>query len=120
MNLDQLVLNPHFADACSKGSNFLAFPNWYEYLSCTGSGHPMLTGIGDIWLIVAAVIEILLRVAALAAVAIIIYGGIQYATSQGNPETTNKALNAIISAAVGLAITVLAAVIVSFIAGGFN
>lgn len=113
--LHKILLSQHFAAACSK-SNFLAFPSWYEYLSCTSGGTPQLTNIADIWKIVAAVIEILLRVAALVAVGIIIYAGIQYTTSQGNPEQTNKALSTIINASIGLAICVLAAAIVTFIA----
>lgn len=116
MNLGQILSNQHFAAACTKTSTSIIFPTWYEYLSCTNS-QPQLTNINDVWLIVAAVIEILLRVAALVAVGIIIYAGIQYSTSQGNPETTGKALNTLISAAAGLAICILAAVIVTFIAG---
>ncbi|MHB1864870.1 MAG: hypothetical protein ACYCPS_01735 [Candidatus Saccharimonadales bacterium] len=114
--LQQVLSTQHFAAACSAHSNLFAFPTWYEYLSCTGSGSPQFTNIGDVWKIVAAVIEILLRVAALVAVGIIIYAGIQYTTSQGNPEKTSKALSAIISAAAGLAICILAAAIVTFIA----
>jgi TRAP-type C4-dicarboxylate transport system permease small subunit len=68
---------------------------------------------------VAAVIEILLRVAALIAVGIVIYAGIQYTTSQGNPEQTSRALNTIIYAAIGLALCILSAVIVTFIARSF-
>ncbi len=125
MNLGQILFSQHFAaaTACINGtsSKLLGFPTWYEYLSCTGSPatSPELNSLSDIWLIVAAVIEILLRIAALIAVGIIIYAGIQYSTSQGRPEETSKALSTIISAAIGLAICILSAVIVTFIAGSF-
>jgi ABC-type Fe3+ transport system permease subunit len=115
---------PHFAGASCGGGGFLDFPTWYAYLSGTtttpGGCTPELTKLTDVWLVVAAVIEILLRLAAIAAVGIIIYAGIQYTTSSGNPNQTSRALNTIISAAVGLAICVLSALVVSFIAGSFH
>jgi hypothetical protein len=121
MNLGQILASQHFAAACSQGNRFLNFPTWYEYLSCTGSPpSPELTNLSDVWLIVAAIVEILLRIAALAAVGIIIYAGIQYSTSQGKPQETSKALSTIIDAAIGLTVCILSAVIVTFIAGSFK
>jgi hypothetical protein len=113
-------------------SMFLLFPTWYEYLpgvgvstDPTGNGastvcNPQFTSISDLWLIVAAAIEILLRIAAIAAVGVIIYGGILYTTSQGNPEQTAKAKSTLIAAFVGLGIAVFAAGIVTFIAGSIS
>jgi hypothetical protein len=120
MIIEKILNNQQFAATCTKASNFLAFPNWDSYLQCSSNGSPQLTSLSDIWLILAAVIEILLRIATLAAVGVIIYAGIKYSTSQGNPEETGKALNTIISAAVGLVICIFAAVIVTFIAGSFH
>lgn len=104
---------------CS-GGNFLFFPPWYKYLpghtESNGLCSPQLGSINDVWLIVAAVIEILLRVAALAAVVFVIYGGVKYITSQGNPEDTTNARNTIINALVGLLLSVMAAAFVNFIA----
>lgn len=120
-------------DACNfPPSSFFGFPRWYEYLpgvqalvdpSNPGSGTncvPQLTNFNNIWLIAAAIISILLRIAALAAVGFIIYGGIGYITSQGDPESTGRAKGTIVNAMVGLAIAVMAAAIVTFIAGRFN
>jgi hypothetical protein len=109
-------------DKCDpSGGSFLAFPTWYRYLDgivdVNGKCSPTINGLNDIWLIVAAIIEILLRVAAIATVAAIIYGAFTYTTSQGEPEATAKAKNTLINALVGLAIAVLAASIISFIAG---
>lgn len=112
----------NFAAACP-GSSFLSFPTWYKYLPQTyvnGQCNPALTSLSDVWLIVAAVIEILLRVAAIAAVAMVIYGGVTYATSQGEPDKTSRAQGTIINSLVGLLIAVLAAAFVQFIAGRFN
>lgn len=101
----------------------LAFPHWYKYLNGveTDTGcSPAITNINDAWFILAAVIEIMLRVAALAAIAMVIAGGVQYITSEGNPDKTKKALNTILMAVIGLAISISAAAVISFIAGRFN
>lgn len=109
----------HFAAACSNGS-FLGFPTWYHYLQITSDCSPQINGISDIWLILSAVIEILLRVASLVAVVFVIIGGFNYITSQGEPDNTAKARGAIINALIGLSIAVLAAVIIGFIAGSIK
>jgi len=67
------------------------------------------------FLIVLAVAEDLIRVAALVAVGYIMYGGIQYMTSGGSPDATKKAQNTIINSLIGLVIAILATSIVSFI-----
>lgn len=108
-------------DACDVGGGgFFGFPKWYEYLSGArdGSGAclPQIHSLGDIWLIVAAIIEIALRIAAIVAVVFVIYGGFTYTTSQGDPEGTKNARNTIVNALIGLALAVMAAAIVSFIA----
>ncbi len=129
-----LTLFAKAGDACNPagGGSFFGFPHWYEYLpgaqvltdpsnpgsqlACT----PRLDDFSNIWLIVAAVIEILLRVAALVAVAFVIYGGISYITSQGEPDATGRAKGTIVNALVGLAVAVMAAAIVAFIAGNLK
>lgn len=116
----------HFAaGGCAyKGGTFLGFPTWYHYLpgiqDTAGNCTPSVTSLSDIWLIVAAVIEILLRVAALAAIVMVIYGAVEYLTSQGEPEKTSRARSTIINALVGLVIAVVAAALVTYIAGQFN
>lgn len=52
------------------------------------------------------------------ALLVIIIAGLRYITSQGNPQTTAKAKNAIIYAGVGLAISLLAFSIVTFVVKG--
>ena len=123
MELIYKILNtPNFACALSKSTLF-GIPSWYQYLSGTSTSSgctPLLGSISDIWLIVAAVIEILLRLAALAAVGVILYAGIEYTTSQGNPERTGRAMRTLIGAAVGLIICILSAAVVTYIAGIFK
>jgi uncharacterized membrane protein YphA (DoxX/SURF4 family) len=66
---------------------------------------------------VAAVIEILLRLAAIVAVGYTLYGGFLYMTSQGESGKTAQAKDTIIDALAGLVIAVMAAVVIGFIAG---
>lgn len=124
-----LNLLTKFATACN-GSGFLGFPTWYKYLEQTneqitegfGSGTTCsvrVSGIDDIWLIGAAVIEILLRIAVFASIGFIIYGGVKYITSQGEPDKLGQALGTVINALIGLVISVSAATIISFVAGRF-
>lgn len=118
-------------DPCKfpSGSNFLDFPTWYSYLNGTyapGPGgslvcsNPQLTSLGDIWLIIVAIIGILLRLAALVAVFGVLYGGVLYVTSQGEPEKNAKARSALVYALSGLILAVIASAVVSFIAGSFK
>ncbi|HEV2412508.1 MAG TPA: hypothetical protein VGS28_01740 [Candidatus Saccharimonadales bacterium] len=111
----------------AQDTGFLAFPTWYEYLQGTkvnvnGGGtecRPFISGPDGIWLIVAAVFEILLRLSAILAVGFVIWGAIRYTTSAGSPNSINDARNTIVNALVGLVITVTAARIIGFIAGEF-
>lgn len=109
------------ADTCTT-SHFLAFPRWYEYLKTTPypDCSPQITSLSDVWLIVAAVVDILLRLAALVAVFGVVYGGVLYVTSEGDPERTTKARNVLIYAFAGLIIAIIATALVSFIAGSFG
>lgn len=116
------VLLGQFAASC-KGGDFLGFPTWYKYLqgvTTNGVCQPQVTSLTDVWLIVAAIIEVLLRVASLLAVGFIMYAGFQYLTSQGDPSKAAQARQGIINAVVGLVITIIAAVTVGFIAGQIN
>jgi len=115
------LLFEHFGAACP-GGNFLFFPPWYKYLPSNGydpSGMctPKINGLNDIWLVAAAVLEILLRVATLAAIGFIIFGSFEYITSQGEPDKTSKARSTIVNAAIGLVIAIMATAIINFVAG---
>lgn len=112
-------------DSCKANGGFLlGFPHWYQYLDgikdSSGKCVPSIVALADIWLIVAAVIEILIRLGAILAVVMIIIGAFNYTTSQGEPEATAKAKGTIINALVGLVIAISAASLVSFIAKNIN
>ena len=87
--------------ACDLNSNFTLLP--------TGKG------TSDIALILLAIVDDLLRVAALVAIGFVFYGAIRYITSQGNPDGTSKAQSTLINALIGLAISIVAVSAVSFI-----
>jgi hypothetical protein len=106
-----------FASTCKH--QFFGLVPWYKYLTidpktCDIQNFSLLDS-KDISLVLLAVIDDLLRLAGLLAVGFIIYGAIQYITSQGSPEATAKAQSTIINALIGLAIAMLAVGIVSFI-----
>ncbi len=64
---------------------------------------------------VSGILEIVFAVTGTIAVLVIVVAGLMFVMSQGNPEKTSKARNAIIYAAVGLAISILAFSIVKFV-----
>lgn len=106
------------------GGSLLGFPHWYKYLNgiqdTNGGCIPQIKALTDIWLIVAAVLDILLRFASILAIGIIIYGGVKFIMSQGEPDKTSNARETIFNALIGLAISVVAAFVVNFVAGQFN
>lgn len=108
---------------------FFTFPTWYKYLESAGylkestaskTCELYLPGQFD-WnvftLIGLGVLDILIRLAGLIAVGFVIYGGILYVTSRGEPDKAKKAMSTILNALIGLAIAVVAAAFVSFLAG---
>ncbi len=121
------------AAACSSANQFLGLKPWFAYLpddsfnqDCSirenvsfwptqdpNSNNKLVSGVFP--RVVLAVVDDLLRIAAVVAVAFVIVGGIQYMTSQGEPAQVKQSLSAIINALIGLAIAVVAAAVVSFI-----
>jgi hypothetical protein len=106
------------ANCANKGIPLL--PTWHKYID----GRQTRTGCeldftfpDDLPAIALAVVEILLRIGTLAAVAFVIYGGFLYMTSQGEPDKAVSARKTIINAVIGLVISLLATGIVSFIGG---
>lgn len=120
-----------FAQNCNSTDSFFTFPTWYKYLqsadppyitysSASKACELNIPGAFD-WnvftLIGLGVLDILIRLAGLVAVGFVIYGGILYVTSRGEPDKAKKAMGTILNALIGLAIAVVAAAFVSFIGG---
>jgi len=119
--MDWLLI--HFGASCG-GGNFLFFPTWYHYLNsipdANGLCTPQISSINDIWLIVAAIIEIMLRIATFVAIGFIIFAGFKYITGQAEPANVEQARKTIIYALVGLTIAVLATATINFLAGSIT
>lgn len=108
------------------GTVFLGLKTWYAYLpegsldsNCelvsTITILPTQDSDGVLPQIVLAVVDDMLRIAALVAVGFVLAGGVQYLVSQGDPGRIKQAHSTIINALIGLAIAVMAAAVVSFI-----
>ena len=69
----------------------------------------------SVWGLAGTIINWILIVVGIIAVLFIIIGGIRYATSAGDPDKVKKAKNTILYAMIGLAVALLAAVIVNLV-----
>ncbi len=109
------------ASGCSfNGGAFLTLPHWYQYLdgsTVNGACVPVVHKLTDIWLILLAVIDMLLQLVAFIAIVIVIYGGVQLLSSQGQPDRVARARTTIINALVGVAISISAASLIAFLVG---
>ena len=106
------------AVACDPSRNeFLNFPKWYEY-AC-GHDFVFLARPGgppsDIPGVAIAMIEILLRIAALVAVGYVVFGGVKYVVSQGESDKISEAKGTIINALAGLLLATFAIAFVVFL-----
>ncbi len=72
-------------------------------------------GTNSVGSLVTKGLNILMYAVAVISVVMIIFGGIRYATSGGNAEKVKSAKNTILYAVVGLAVALLALVIVKFV-----
>ena len=99
--------------------SFLGFKTWDSCLQHTPAGAPKLNNLNDIWRIVLAVLEDAMKAAAYASVGFIIWGGVKYTKSQGEPSELTAARTIIYNALLGLIITVLSVAIVNLVAGAF-
>jgi len=113
------ILKNFAAAGCSAdNTSFFSFPTWYKYLEpkvvdnvCT----PTFKFPDSIPLIGLAIVDILVRLAALVAIAFVIYGAFSYVTSQGVPDKIAKARDTIIGALIGVVVAVSAAGIINYL-----
>ena len=76
---------------------------------------PSDSTISDLPTVVNNIINIILYIVGILAVVMVIFGGIQYATSAGDTAKVTKAKNTILYGIVGLVIAILAYAIVNFV-----
>jgi hypothetical protein len=124
--MNPLILLKTFATGCS-GSGFFGIPSWYKYLNLTTNSDGSCNFSNfTFWppdnflLVLLAILDMLLYVSGIVAIVFVIYGGVQYIMSQGNPENTKKAQSTIFNALIGMIICILAATIVNFIGTQFG
>lgn len=113
-----------FAAECG-AKGFLGLKPWYVYINdsnhfkgCDLRNFTLLPGgdhASDVPLVLLAIVDDLLRIAGMVAVAFVLVGAIKYVTSQGSPEDTASAQSTIINALIGLVIAVVAVAFVSFL-----
>ena len=118
--LTQLQL---FAVTCKNDGSFFGLPTWYKYLKAGGG--PAAGGTAgcsfefifpdSLPLVALAILEIALRLAGIIAIFYVIYGGIKYVTSEGEPDKINDAKGTILNALIGVLIATFAVAIVSFV-----
>ena len=115
----------HFAAGSGNCADqgFLGLWPWYHYLqvspdasgACSVTNFTLLGSHSSILLILLALVDDLLRIAGVLAVGFVIYAGVKYITSQGDPAETARAQSTLISSLAGLAIALVAVAVVSFI-----
>jgi len=125
----QMLLHPFqtFGVACAEHP-FFGLPVWYHYLNLAGKmavnkdtgrcEFVTLSGgfkVADLSLIGLAVVDILLRLSALVAIAYVMYGGFRLITSQGDPGGVKAGQQTMWNALIGLGIALTAIGGVSFL-----
>jgi hypothetical protein len=117
------------ASGCSQSSFFLGMPTWYEYLDIGPKNGDPCAIVGPVdtngnldWSlaggrIALAIVDILLRLAGIIAVAFTIYGGVQYVMSEGDPEKAKKGRESVFNALIGLVVVLISTAAVNFIGG---
>jgi len=122
-----LNLVQHFAGPpAGCAHDFFGLPTWFAYLPRSDFAVSTVNKKtvcyisnfnfpGDLAYIALVAVDIALAIAGMAAVFYVIYGGIQYVISQGEPEKTRGAKNTITNALVGLVIASVAISVVSFL-----
>jgi hypothetical protein len=97
-------------------THVLTFPAWYDGV-VDKDCNIKIDQLNDFWVIVMNFIEILLQLVAYVSAGFIIWGGIKYIKSEGDPSKISEAKSAIMNAIFGLVIAFASVAIVEFIQG---
>ncbi len=104
-----------------KGNEFFGLIPWWQYLpnddfdnNCNIVHFDVIHG-SDVPLVLLAIVDDLLRIAALVSIGFVIYGAVKYTASQGDPESVAKAQSTVVNALIGLAVAIVSVAFVSFI-----
>ncbi len=99
-------------------ANFLGLLSWDACLEHDGSV-PKITKLSDFWLITLPLLGDAIKVAGYTAAGFVVWGGIKYIKSQGDPGQFNEARQIIYNALFGLLLAMISVAIVNFVAGAF-
>lgn len=105
---------------CRAGvDTFLGFRSWDACLEHDAKGVPQIKSLEDVGKIGLMVVEFFIKLIGYLAVGFIVWGGIKYLKSQGEPGETAAARQIITNALMGLILAILSVAIVQFIVGIF-
>lgn len=102
--------------ACT-GGRVLTFPAWYKGLDCGTDNVPQITNINDIWKIALNIVEMLIITVGYVAVGFIIWAGVKYIKSRGDPAKIVEAKTTLTQAVIGLGVALASVAIVEFVTG---
>lgn len=106
---------------CSPGvAGFLLLEPWHSCLPKDAGGKPKINELNDVWKIVIVLLDGAVKIVGYVAVALVIFGGIKFITSRGEPGSVASARTTILNAIIGLALAMLAVAIVQLVAGSFR
>lgn len=104
------TIAPVSAVTCADGSTQTKLEDCSEW-----SGVGGVADNTDLMSVLTTIINVVVGVVGFVAVAMIVMGGISYATSQGDAAKTKKGMNTILYGVVGLVVALLAFAIVNFV-----
>ena len=123
-----VVADPVIATCKNKPGTVLLYPAWYSGIN-TCRYDPKLpdlepqiaiTKTADIWIIALNLVQWLIITAGYVALYFVIWGGIKYITSRGDPARITSAKGAITNAVIGLVIALVSVIIVRAVQGAIN
>lgn len=108
------------AAACKNSAlGIVLLKSWDSCLDHDANGVPIIKSLANIWLILLPLLEDAIKVAGYTAAGFIIWGGIKYVKSQGDPGQINESRQTIFNALFGLILAMISVAIVNFIARAF-
>lgn len=110
----------HVAAACKTTAAGIVFLKpWDACLDHDSNGVPIIRSLANIWLVLLPLLEDAIKIAGYAAAGFVIWGGVKYIKSQGEPGQITEARQVIYNALFGLTLAMISVAIVNFIAGAF-
>lgn len=114
-----IVLSPAPVQAACGGPSFFFIEHWSTALPCVNNNPAIQNLRQDLISLALWAVDSLLKLSAYVAVGFVIWGGIKYIKSQGEPAEIASAKNTISQAIVGLVICIASVMIVQFVQAAF-